>query len=269
MIASPGDVAAERNIVRDVCFEWNAIHSERRNMVILPVGWETHSSPSMGDRPQAILNSQILERCDLLVGIFWTRIGTSTGEYASGTVEEIEEHIASGKPAMLYFSSAPVVPESIDPEQYRLLREFRDSCQTRGLYETYADISDFRSTFYRQLQIKLNESYFVSTPEETQIEPLNDPAPTLPNLSREAQILLKQGSMDPNGSIIHLEHIGGLVIQTNGQGYVEENNPRSRALWEGALRELESLGLVSDRGYKREIFSLTREGFDVAEIINP
>ena len=29
MIASPGDVDDERNIVRDVIAEWNAIHSEK------------------------------------------------------------------------------------------------------------------------------------------------------------------------------------------------------------------------------------------------
>ena len=30
MIASPSDVAKERNIVRDVIAEWNAIHGEKR-----------------------------------------------------------------------------------------------------------------------------------------------------------------------------------------------------------------------------------------------
>ncbi|MFH4621427.1 hypothetical protein [Vibrio furnissii] len=48
MIASPGDVSSERAIIRDVIYEWNAVHSETRNIVLLPVGWETHSSPEMG-----------------------------------------------------------------------------------------------------------------------------------------------------------------------------------------------------------------------------
>jgi len=30
MIASPGDVASERSIIRDVIYEWNAIHSKSR-----------------------------------------------------------------------------------------------------------------------------------------------------------------------------------------------------------------------------------------------
>ena len=72
----------------------------------------------MGGRAQEILNKQILERCDLLVGIFWTRIGTETGGYISGTVEEIEKHVASKKPAMLYFYGQPVEEGIVDKEQY-------------------------------------------------------------------------------------------------------------------------------------------------------
>jgi len=124
MIASPGDVASERAIIRDVIYEWNAVHSQSRNIVLLPIGWESHSSPEMGSSPQAIINEQILDKCDLLVGVFWTRIGTPTKEHPSGTVEEIEKHIESGKPAMLYFSGQPVVMESVDLEQYQELQTF-------------------------------------------------------------------------------------------------------------------------------------------------
>jgi hypothetical protein len=125
MIASPGDVGVEKNIIREVIHEWNAINSDTRHIVLLPVSWDTHSAPAMGDRPQEIINKQVLKGCDLLVGVFWTRIGTPTGKNPSGTVEEITEHIKNGKPAMIYFSVAPVVPDSIDADQYAKLNEFR------------------------------------------------------------------------------------------------------------------------------------------------
>jgi len=137
MIASPGDVASERAIIRDVIYEWNAVHSASRNIVLLPNGWESHSSPEMGASPQTIINDKILDKCDLLVGVFWTRIGSPTTEHPSGTVEEIENHIKSKKPAMLYFSGQPVVMESVDPDQYQELQTFKKSCQSRGLYESY------------------------------------------------------------------------------------------------------------------------------------
>src|SRR4051812_41832398 len=106
-IASPGDVSTERQIIRDAINEWNTIHSEDKRVFLTAVGWETHAAPAMGERPQGIINSQILAGCDLLVAVFWTRLGSPTGKATSGTVEEIEAHVSSGKPAMLYFSSAP------------------------------------------------------------------------------------------------------------------------------------------------------------------
>lgn len=45
---------------------------------------------------QTIINVTVLKGCDLLVGIFWTGVGAATEEYISGTVEEIEGHIADG-----------------------------------------------------------------------------------------------------------------------------------------------------------------------------
>ena len=135
LIASPGDITFEIKIVREVIQEWNSVHSETRGIVLLPVGWETNSTPEMGDRPQEIINKQIVDKCDMLVGVFWTRIGTTTGEFESGTVEEIERHIANNKPVMLYFSRQPVVLESVDLGQYEKLKKFKKSCDERGLRE--------------------------------------------------------------------------------------------------------------------------------------
>lgn len=95
MIASPSDVLQERSIAREIIHEWNSIHSEDKKLVLLPIGWETDSSPAMGNRAQSILNNQVLKNCDLLIAVFWTRLGSPTGASVSGTVEEIEEHIAA------------------------------------------------------------------------------------------------------------------------------------------------------------------------------
>jgi hypothetical protein len=113
MIASPGDVLEARDIARDVIFAWNDVNSAHRKTVLMPVGWETHSSPELGSTAQDLINERILADCDLLVGIFWTRLGTPTESSASGSAEEIERHVQAGKPAMVYFSTAPVAPESL------------------------------------------------------------------------------------------------------------------------------------------------------------
>lgn len=267
MIASPSDVAAERSIIREILAEWNIVNSDLKKQVLLPIGWETHSVPEMGDRPQTIINKQILHDCDLLVGVFWTRIGTATGGYASGTVEEIEEHIKTGKPAMLYFSNAPVMPDSIDAGQYERLKDFRQSCQSRGLYEPYFDIQDFRSKFHRQLQLKTNRDDYFKTDIGNNGETTFLEIPVGPSLTKEAAFLLKEAAADSNGQILYLEYIGGYALQVKGNNLIEDGNDRSRATWVSALEELERNDLIAAIGHKRNIFNITRKGYEIADTL--
>lgn len=268
MIASPGDVASERAIIREVVYEWNAVNSSTRSIVLLPVGWETHSSPEMGAPAQTMINEQVLNRCDLLVGVFWTRVGTPTERHSSGTVEEIEEHIATGKPAMLYFSSQPVALDTVDIEQVNRLKQFKTSCQTRGLYETYDSHSEFKDKFYRQLQLKVNEHpLFQVTRSKTQSLNIVESHTSLPTLSPEARVLLKEASQDRGGTIVHVRHLGGTDIQTNGKNLIPSNERREIAKWEQALDDLTSRELVVARGNKGEIFEVTNLGYQVADMI--
>lgn len=270
MIASPSDVFSERNIIREVLSEWNAINFDRSRVVLLPVAWETHSVPEMGDRPQAIINRKLLNDCDLLVGVFWTRIGTPTGDYESGTAEEIHEHIKAGKPAMIYFSLAPVLLDSVDSTQFSKLKDFKDWCQTNGLYETYSNLNEFRTKFSRQLQLKLNEDYFIKASQAT-IDGgviMESALPTIPHMTREAQILLKEASQSNDGVIFQLHFVGGFKVQTNNRTFGDSKNPRDQAVWEGAIDELERLDLIKAKGYKRELFGITRKGYEIAELLS-
>lgn len=268
MIASPGDVASERAIIRDVIYEWNAVHSQSRNVVLLPIGWETHSSPEMGASAQAIINKQVLDKCDLLVGVFWTRVGTATDDYASGTVEEIELHIDTEKPTMLYFSSQPVAMDTVNLDQVAQLKSFKDSCRDRGLYESYDSHADFRTKFYRQLQLKLNESpLFLSDLGEVGSNLIKESKIQIPKISTEGRSLLKEASLDNHGSILYLRHIGGTDIQTNGKNVISSGKRREVAKWEQALDELVALDLVVERGQKGEFFELTNLGYQIAEMI--
>ncbi len=268
MIASPGDVASERAIVRDVVYEWNAVNSGARKIVLLPIGWETHSSPEMGAPAQQIINRQVLNKCDLLVGVFWTRIGTPTEKHLSGTVEEIEEHIASERPAMLYFSSQPVAMDTVDLDQVQRLKAFKQSCQSRGLYEGYDSHAEFKEKFYRHLQLKLNEHPLFQvdevSPDNTTIV---ESRTKIPDLSQEARALLKEASQDSGGTILHARYIGGTAIQTNGKNLIPSNDRREVAKWEEALEQLSSYELVVDRGYKGEVFEITNLGYQVADMI--
>ena len=267
MIASPGDVASERSIIRDVVYEWNAVNASVRKIVLLPIGWESHSSPEMGASPQTIINSQIMRKCDLLVGVFWTRIGTATDNFASGTVEEIEQHIESEKPAMLYFSSQPVAIETVDLEQVSKLKIFKDSCRTRGLFESYDSHADFKEKFYRHLQLKINEHPLFKVVDNEVAAEAVESKTKLPELSSEARTLLKKGSLDPHGTILYFRYIGGTDIQTNGENVIPSGERRETAKWEQALDELVGEGLVLARGHKGEVFEISNLGYQISDMI--
>jgi len=259
MIASPGDVQAERDIVRDVVHEWNAVNAVRRGMVLLPVGWETDLAPEMGDAPQSIIDKRILKDADLLIGIFWTRIGTPTASYPSGAVEEIEEHLSAKKPAMLYFSMAPAVLDSVDPDQYKGLKTFRDSCKSRGVYETYNDVGDFRHKLSTGLQITLNSDGFGGTGTA----PATTAAST--SLSADAAKLLKAASAQ--GVIMFERFGGGFEVSANDQVFNEDSTPRTEAKWESVIEELEKAGYVETTSDKREVFDITQAGYTAADAI--
>jgi hypothetical protein len=267
MIASPGDVASERTIIRDVIYEWNAIHSKTRNIVLLPIGWESHSSPEMGNHPQEIINNKILDKCDLLVGVFWTRIGTRTKDYASGSVEEIEKIIEAKKPVMLYFSSQPAVLRNVDQEQYKELENFRESCSKRGLYHEYDSHTNFRNDFFHHLQLKLNEDLLFKDIQSASIDEVVISNTQLPSLTNEARIILKEASLDPHGNILHVHYIGGTSVEANGKNFISSQERREVARWESALKELVNNDLVMDRGYKGEIFEITNLGYQIADMI--
>lgn len=262
-LASPSDVSEERKVARETILDWNNINSASKKIVLFPIGWEFNTTPSLGGRPQEIINNQILHSADLLIGIFWTRVGTPTGRALSGTVEEIEEHIESGKPAMLYFSQKPVVPDSIDMAQYEEVKKLRAEYQSRGLTESFYSIEDFRAKFQRQLALKLNQdSYFVGF-ENDRVEFNYESDNIQTQISDDAVFLLQKAASEDAGQLLRLEFIGdGYILEAGLEQIVKSNNRREKAKWEAAVQELEHSGYIQDAGYKREIFDVTHEGYE-------
>jgi hypothetical protein len=156
-IASPSDCGEERRIAPEVIAEWNAMNSWATGVILEPVMWETHAYPAVGGRPQEIINRQLVTRCDILIGAFWTGLGTPTTEAESGTAEEIEQFRSAGKRVLLYFSSAPVALESLDQAQYQALIAYRDRLAEQSLYSRYETFAQFRQLLARHLGSTMNE----------------------------------------------------------------------------------------------------------------
>jgi hypothetical protein len=155
LIASPSDVIDERDIAVKTIQEWNDLNSPERRIVMLPLRWETHSAPEYGTRPQEVINRLVVDHCDLVIGIFWTRVGTPTGVADSGTLEEIERVANQDKPVMLYFSQIRQDPNNIDIAQLAKLRDFRQKVMPKALVESYSSQIEFRDKLAKQLEIQL------------------------------------------------------------------------------------------------------------------
>lgn len=155
LIASPGDVDEERQAIPEVIARWNNTNAESSAVVLLPVKWETHAAPLLGDRAQGVINNQIVTSCDMAIGVFWTRLGSPTGVSESGTAEEIEWFIQNGKPVMVYFSSRNIDPTKLDIDQYKALKEFEKKMQNLGLTGSYNSITDFKEQLLNQISVNV------------------------------------------------------------------------------------------------------------------
>jgi hypothetical protein len=156
-VATPSEISEERQFISELVTEWNVQHGQTRNVHIEVASWLTHSFPAYGDRPQAIINQQVFDSSDIVVGIFWTHFGTPTGEAGSGTEEELRRGIAQGKKMLVYFSDRPISPSQMKVTEYQKIQTFKDDFANRGIYSTYDSSEKFREHFRQHLASLMNE----------------------------------------------------------------------------------------------------------------
>lgn len=157
LIASPSDVLEEREITTRLIQNWNDVNSYSKKIVLLPLKWETHSSPTYDVRPQEAINRQLVDSADLVIGLFWAKIGSDTGIEISGTIEEIKRAANNGKDVMIYFSKRGIDPSEIDLKQLEALNNFKKEVYKNALIENFNSVIDFRDKLNRQLEFKIRE----------------------------------------------------------------------------------------------------------------
>lgn len=156
LISSPSDCAQERSVLVEVIDDWNSAHSRVRGITLSAIRWETDSHPAMGAHPQELLNKQIVEDADMLIGVFKHRMGTPTKVAPSGTAEEIQVLMKKGKPVMLYFSQTSV-PYDHDPAQFEAVKKFQESIKSIALYGTFSNHEELRRMATTHLAKVVNE----------------------------------------------------------------------------------------------------------------
>ncbi len=164
LVASPSDVQAERDALRTAVWDFNDEHASALQVVLLPVLWETHARPELGTEPQALLDQQIVDGADVVIGVFWTRAGSKLPDGTFATVHELERLVEAGKPALLYFSSQPAVPSMIDPEQLVAVQAIKDRAQAWGLYGEYDSVAGLVERVRRDLLRTVRERLSLPTP---------------------------------------------------------------------------------------------------------
>jgi SAM-dependent methyltransferase len=147
LIASPSD--AERDEVFRTIAAWNgSVGGVDRRVVFVPLMWERHAIAEADKAPQAAINEQLLDRADLVLAVFNSRLGTPTDDYPAGTVEELG--CRKGRAAVFFLENPRLDPNAPDGiEQLKRLMEFRRGFG--GFARTYKENDDLAAKVRDQL----------------------------------------------------------------------------------------------------------------------
>lgn len=254
MLASPSDVDDERRVIRETIIKWNYSNSMSSGKVLIPLGWETHSAPLMGVRPQAVINEMVLQHADVLVGIFKDKLGSPTGQENSGTVEEIKKHHSLGRPVLLYFCNMAT------GDQSDAVQAYKEECKNKGLVCEYANCDVLRDKFSDHLQLVINgmgekvirrlsdESSLISAPGQS----LSIVDGNIPVIDRKIKLLLAELTQDPRGELVISRYEGKeLKVETNGGKFFG---------FENTVLQLEQSGWIRKTDSDNRIFILTDLG---------
>jgi len=155
-LASPGDVANERDIVKKVISDFNVQYVRELKSTISLMTWENNTHPAFGNYPQGVISQQIGEY-DIFVGVLWSKFGTPTPSSGSGTEEEF--NIAYDKfksnpneiRIMIYFNQDGVPINDIDVEQIAKIKSFKQKLTPLGGYYFDFSSNNFEEFFRKHI----------------------------------------------------------------------------------------------------------------------
>lgn len=164
LISCPGDVNNELNSIKLIIDEINKSIGKQSSFAIHTLNWKSDTYTQIGDDAQEVINNQVEDEYDILLGIIWKKIGTPTKRDRSGTIEEINRALDLSKELLLYFNiSAPDNLSMIDTSELEKVNAFKRELSDKGvLYKEYDSIRNFESLFRVNL-INLISDRFLNT----------------------------------------------------------------------------------------------------------
>src|SRR5713226_1743228 len=139
-VGAPSDVDEAHDVIRGQIEQWNRDHGPLSRARLEVTNWRTHSHPAAGGRPQALINRQVVDQSDIVVGIFRSRFGSATGAARSGTEEEIRRSIRRHKKVMVYFASLPEPKRRSERNEFGRIEAFKRRLGRKALYHSYSDL---------------------------------------------------------------------------------------------------------------------------------
>ncbi|WP_367350036.1 hypothetical protein [Sphingobium yanoikuyae] len=172
-LSSPSDLAPERDFISRFVKEWNDIHGRSKSVIFEILKWEDSFSAGFGTDGQNVINKQT-PSYDLLIALFWTRLGTATPRSLSGSVEEYEialDRYRRGEniDIAFFFKDSPINWRSSDIEQLKLLKDFEEKIHGDGAFtKTFVDDENLR-TELSLLFNKISEKFITSSENSQKI----------------------------------------------------------------------------------------------------
>ncbi len=167
VIASPGDVQAERDILADrVIPELNKGVAKNLGIILELDRWEDSHPGFHPDGPQGLIDEILkIPDCDIFICLFWKRFGTTLqiGDIGkTGTEHEFADALkawkAKGTPEiMMYFKEQPFLPTESDIEQWSKILSFKKKFPAEGLYWKFQNEADFERQVRQHLGIVLSK----------------------------------------------------------------------------------------------------------------
>lgn len=155
LISHASDVKKELESIEKSVKRFNDLFSEFLKLTLKTCKWEDNLCPiNAYTRPQEGVNEQLVASSDMCIAIFRTRFGSPRGgvnqageAYGSGTEEEIALISEQGKPVLVYFLDEECINmKSIDMDQYKKVKSFKEDYGTRYMYSLYNDKEDTYKT---------------------------------------------------------------------------------------------------------------------------
>ncbi len=266
LIASPSDLITERKIALEVIAEWNENHSFKEKIFLVGTGWETLPPVINNQHVQSSIDRKLLKRADILLAIFWLKAGTPVGAAPSGTVHELDSHVADGKPALLYFSEKPAKPTQTLSSQFEEVLELKSQYYSKGKVETVESEDEFRSKFRNHLTRLINDvEYNIVGYRDSTTTIIGSLDLLSSELTEQGKEILFNAVKDKNDRIIY--NSNSYILDVNTINLMHHCSQREIVGYKEGMELLLKEGYIEGVGMQGEVFKMKTKGYKSADVL--